>query len=311
MLAWAALTTLYYVSFLVPLLPIPRSVLPPLAGAGLAACALGTALQRRPEPPLSPDWLPVRLGVLLLLAPVAFWALSGRPTPPTAPAGDSVRLMTYNIRSAFGLKGRLDVDAIAQVVRGAGADVVCLQELSRGWLITGGADLLPLLSRRLSMPHLAMGPATDPLFGNALASRYPFQETGNGLLPGLDALVGRGYVWAYLPWQADTPLLIIGTHLDSDRRDARLAQLDGLLAVWAGRPRTVLLGDFNALPGSPEIERIQVAGFLDAWAQAGHPHRPRIDWIFHTPDLVARDVVVIESPASDHPAFAATISPQP
>jgi endonuclease/exonuclease/phosphatase family metal-dependent hydrolase len=91
----------------------------------------------------------------------------------------------------------------------------------------------------------------------------------------------------------------------------RLAQIAGLLAAWAGRPRTVLLGNFNALPASPEIQQIQAAGFVDAWTEVGHPDRPRIDWIFHTPDLSARDLVILESPASDHPAFAATILPQP
>ena len=73
---------------------------------------------------------------------------------------------------------------------------------------------------------------------------------------------------------------------------------------------TVLVGDMNALFGSREIQMILEAGFVDAWSESGQPERPRIDWIFHTPDLVARDVVVIESPASDHPAFAATIGPR-
>jgi endonuclease/exonuclease/phosphatase family metal-dependent hydrolase len=219
--------------------------------------------------------------------------------------------MTYNIRSGYGLDGRLDVEAIVQTIKTAGPEIVALQELSRGWLITGSADLLSLLSRRLAMPATVMGPTIDPLFGNGLLSRYALSAGGHAGLPGLDALVVRGYVWARLDWAASAPLFIVGTHLDSDRSDVRLVQLAALLDEWAGRPQTVLLGDMNARPGSPEIEMILAAGFVDAWAEAGQPDHPRIDWIFHTPDLVARDVMMIESSASDHPAYAATLAPRP
>jgi endonuclease/exonuclease/phosphatase (EEP) superfamily protein YafD len=62
------------------------------------------------------------------------------------------------------------------------------------------------------------------------------------------------------------------------------------------------------------------AGFVDAWAEAGHGEvstsvgrHPnwRIDWIVHTPDLIAWDVEVIENRASDHSAVVATIAPWP
>ncbi len=307
------LATLYYVSFLVRLLPFPRFALAPLVGAGLAVCALGAAWQRRPGWGVhAPDWAPVRLGALLLLAPVALWVAEVTATPPPAwPSGGSVRVMTYNIHAAFGMNGRLDVEAVAQVIEDAGAEVVALQELSRGWLINGSADLLPLLSRRLSMPAAVMGPATDPVAGNAILSQYPILAGGHGELPQLDSLVGRGYVWAHIAWGAGEPLLIMDTHLATERADLRIAQITALLSAWAGRPRTVLVGDINALSGSREIQMILEAGFVDAWSESGQPERPRIDWIFHTPDLMARDVVVIESPASDHPAFAATIELRP
>ena len=311
LLIFVGLGVLYYVSFLVPLLPFPRSTLAPLAGAGLAVCALGAGWQHRHSRASRLHvWTPARLGALLLLAPAALWMADVTAPPPARPASGSVRIMTYNIRAAFGLSGTLDVEAVAQVIEDSGAEVVVLQELSRGWLISGTADLLTLFSRRLKMPAAVMGPVTDPVGGNAIVSRHPIPAGGHGVLPHLDALVGRGYVWAQLDWGAGEPLLIMGTHLDSERADVRIAQLTALLAEWAGRPRTVLVGDMNARPGSEEIGMILAAGFVDAWFETGQPERSRIDWIFHTPDLVARDVVVIESPASDHPAFAATIGPR-
>jgi endonuclease/exonuclease/phosphatase family metal-dependent hydrolase len=86
------------------------------------------------------------------------------------------------------------------------------------------------------------------------------------------------------------------------------------------QPQTVLAGDLNAVPGSPEIQMILDSGFVDAWAEAGHGEvntsvgrqvNWRIDWIVHTPDLIAHDVEVIENRASDHAAVVATIARKP
>jgi hypothetical protein len=53
----------------------------------------------------------------------------------------------------------------------------------------------------------------------------------------------------------------------------------------------------NAEPGSPEIDRILAAGYVDAGPAPGIPTHPDhagpIDWIFHTPDLCARDAAIL------------------
>jgi endonuclease/exonuclease/phosphatase family metal-dependent hydrolase len=311
--ALIGLIVLYYFSFLVPLLPFPRARLAPLAGVMVAACALAAvwspSAHRRPG---APEWAPVGLGLILLLAPLALLiAESAAPPQTLKPAGRSVRVMTYNIRGAYGLSDRQDVEAIALVIEGAGAQVVGLQEVSRGWLVDGSTDLLPLLSRRLSMPDALLVAATDPIGVNALLSQHRLVDGGHGDLAQMDSLVRRGYVAAYVDWQSREPLLIINTHLATESSALRSAQVADLLAAWAGRPRTVLLGDINAQPGTPEIQSLLDAGFIDAWTEAGQPERRHIDWILHTPDLMAREVVVIDSPASDHPALAATIVPRP
>jgi hypothetical protein len=63
----------------------------------------------------------------------------------------------------------------------------------------------------------------------------------------------------------------------------------------------------NASPGSPEIQMILDADFLDSWAEAGQGDRPPIDLIFQTPDLIVRVVTTIKSPASNHWTVVATI----
>jgi endonuclease/exonuclease/phosphatase family metal-dependent hydrolase len=225
--------------------------------------------------------------------------------------GYPVRVMTYNIRSAYGRAGRQDVEAIAGVIEGAGTEVVALQELPRSGLLSGSSDLLSLLAWRLDMPYTVMGAATDPVFGNAILSRYPILDGGWDDLPRLDSLVGRGYVWAEIDLGGGETLLVIGTHLGTERAELRMAQVGALLQAWPSRPRMALVGDMNAQPGSQEIEMILEAGFVDAWAETDQAERPRIDWIFHTPDLMASNVMMPESTASDHLPVVATLAVRP
>jgi endonuclease/exonuclease/phosphatase family metal-dependent hydrolase len=248
----------------------------------------------------------------LLLVPVALWLADSRRAPiePLAD-GYPVRLMTYNIRSAYGRSGRLDVEAIAQVIEDAGTEIVVLQELPRSGMLSGTSDLLSLLSRRLEMPYTVMGSATDPVFGNAILSRYPILESGRGNLPRLDSLVGRGYVWADIDLGGGEKLQVVGTHLATERSEIRLAQVGELLQARPLRSPTALVGDMNARAGSPEIEQILETGLIDAWAETGQEESLSIDWIFHTPDLVASDVMAVEDQASDHKAIVATLELEP
>ena len=302
------LITLYYVSFLLPV-PISRVVLAPAAGIGLMLCALVAARQpRRERAPAS--WKSVRWSALLLVLPVGVLIVEALPSPPSITGtGYPVRVMTYNIHGAYGLNGRQDVEAIARVIESADTDVVVLQEIERGWLLEGSTDLLPLLSRRLLMPYAIMGAVTDPISGNAILSLYPIVATGQGGLPSSGTLVLRGYLWAQIDLGAGQTLRVITTHLhhEPEGLDVRVAQVDALLQAWGMHSQTVLAGDMNAISGSPEIQKLLNAGFMDSWAEAGRGDRPAIDWIFYSPDLIARDVMKIESPASDHPAVVATI----
>lgn len=323
LLLFYTLITLYYASFLAPV-QFPRSALAPLAGGALTLCAVAAARQRLAQLVRQPpNWIPALGGALLLLVSLGVLLFEAWHTPrPSPPKGYPVRVMTYNIRAAYGLDGRQDIEAVARVIEGAGTEIVALQEISRGWLLDGSTDLLPLLSRRLNMPYTTMGASADPIGGNAILSRYPILATGQGDLPRMDTLVGRGYLWAQIDLGAGETLLVFTTHLhhEPERNDVRMAQVETVLNAWNGQPQVVLLGDLNAIPGSPEMRMILDAGFVDTWAEAGHGEvntsfgrHPnwRIDWILHTPDLVARDVEIIESPASDHSAVVATIARKP
>ena len=324
MLLFVTLIQAYYLSMVIHI-PIAQASIAPLAAVIVTLCSLGGECLSHSynEEYSNPDWRPVRISAFLLLISLVIMVSDtlGAKTPK-AGHGYPIRMMTYNIHSAYGTNGRQDVEAIAQVIEQSGADVVALQEVSRGWMLNGSTDLLTLLSRKLNMPYTVMGATADPIWGNAILSHYPIIQTGQGAVPRLDTLIGRGYLWALLDLGAGERVLLIATHLhhEEHRSEVHIPQVKTVLREWDERPQTVLLGDMNTIPGRPEIHLILQAGFVDSWQEEGiglgytfpsySPDR-RIDWLFHTTDLVARDVTVTQSQASDHFAVAATIAKAP
>lgn len=301
-------------------LPFPRNVIPP-ASAALFGLMLLIASRGMQVPAAESNATPVWAASILIGVPLAVWILAG-PVPATVPpTGAPVRVMTYNIHSAFGSLGRHDPEAIAQVIEESGADVVALQEITRDRLIDGASDLVTWLSRRLDMPIVFNG-TEEPHWGNAVLSRLPVLAHGSGELPRDRALIGRGYTWLEIDIGADDPLLLINTHLHQieEDHDIRLLQVPVLLEFWDGRPNSIILGDLNAEPGAPEIALLEEAGLIDSWLESGvgpgltwaaiDPGK-RIDWIWHSADLSGGQVEVIQSLASDHLPVVVQIEPAP
>jgi endonuclease/exonuclease/phosphatase family metal-dependent hydrolase len=317
MLLFLVLAFGYYLALDVAL-PFSRHLVPPFAAGLLGVMLLLASISARGSG--RPGWLDltgVGAAAVLALVPLAMWVVQPPAPQPEPPGGLPVKVMTYNVHSGFSSAGRLDPEAIAQVIQASGADIVALQEVSRVRLLDGEADLVVWLSRRLGMPILFHG-TEEPIWGNAVLSRYPVLESGWGDLPREGTLIGRGFLWARIQVGGPAPLLLIATHLhhvESEGRE-REAQVTSLLAFWAGRDHSVVLGDLNALPDAPEMRQLAEAGLVDAWEEAAEgpgftwpvrdPYQ-RIDWIWHTPDLSALQVVVIDSPASDHLPLLVTL----
>ena len=96
-------------------------------------------------------------------------------TPPATRTAGPLRLMTYNLHQGFDVDGRLDPAGLAEMIELEQPDVVALQEVSRGWLVTGGLDLHAWLRRRLGLAGRFAGTA-DPQWGNAVLSRLPLHS---------------------------------------------------------------------------------------------------------------------------------------
>jgi endonuclease/exonuclease/phosphatase family metal-dependent hydrolase len=310
LILYLLLSFIYYVSLDLAV-PIPREAMMPTAAVIVGLGMVYIALRARGVILLSAkDMTGLVVSIALALVGILTWIIIGRAPTSEQPAGMPVRVLSYNIHSAYNSDGRQDPESIARVIEASGADVVALQEVSRGWLIDGATDLPEWLSRRLAMPYLFRG-TTDPVWGNAILSRYPVIAQGWGRLPLAGTLLARGYLWAEIEVGSAEPLLVIATHLHhiESEHGPRLEQVPVLLELWNGRPHSLLMGDLNSEPDYPEMDLIREAGFVDAWAEAGEgdgyswPAREpfeRIDWVWHSPDLIALEAVTLPGTASDH-----------
>ncbi|MGB2962927.1 MAG: endonuclease/exonuclease/phosphatase family protein [Anaerolineales bacterium] len=320
MVLFLALSFAYYAAQDIAL-PLSRESFPALAAALLGLfISLGT-FSSHPKTESAWDFSGITAGVILVLVPLIYWPFKGSLPEPIQPRGYPVKVMSYNIHSAFNVAGSQDLETIAEVIENSGADIIGLQEVSRGRLMDGGADMPTWLSQRQDMPVVFQG-TEEPIWGNAILSRYPILESGWGDLPREGSLIGRGYLWARIDLGEKEPLLVIVTHLHQveEESQVRQAQVPVILEFWNEGSSTIFVGDLNATPDSPEMKLISEAGMLDAWSESGDgpgytdasddPIK-RIDWIWTSPDLETSAIEVIQTQASDNMPVLAELDLMP
>jgi len=195
-----------------------------------------------------------------------------------------MRVMTYNIRHGLGNDpddpeafGEYDLDRVAEVIRRVGPDIVGLQEVDRFNPRSLGVDQPAELGEMLGMDRCFGANAFfDPgEYGLAILSRFPMVSSINTPLPSTMGWEGRGLLEATIRVPDSGDVMIFNTHLQvgHEGTEAEAAQQRRAQAVMvAGRIRNlkgpvVLMGDFNAQPGDPELEPFDF--LMDAWSVAG------------------------------------------
>ena len=277
----------------------------------LAALVAVPAVLRRVPPQPRPSPTPVVAIVVVGALGVALGAIPSRsPVPAAAHPVGELQVFDYNIHMGFDAEGIPDPQGIARVLDGADADVIALQEVGRGWTVNGGADLFAWLRWRFPQYRAVYGPMNGALWGNAILSRRTIAAQGSLRFPIRESKFQRGLTWVTLP----TPrgeVLVIATHFSNEEAAEadRLGQAGDLLAFWGSRPRTVIMGDFNAEPDSAPITRVLASGLRDALAPhglrtAGTYPAPspaiRFDYVLATADLESMAAAIPQTTASDH-----------
>lgn len=294
------------------LLELVAAVLLALGGLRASLAGGGPAVVAAHGPRL------VRALSVLAVVLIVPWLLVWR-TPVAAPDGDApLRVMTYNLHSGFNTGGHLDLEQLASVIEESRPDILALQEVSRGWFISGRTDMLGWLSHRLGMPYVS-GPTADAYWGNAVLSRYPITGYENHQLPPRDLSILRGFTRVGIDLGEGRELQIIATHFHHIEEDSaiRVEQARAIIDYWNGAGDTIILGDFNAEPDSTTMQMLFAAGLVDAAAlrqsspsDTFHADAPfqRIDYVLVSPDLAVGEVFVPATTASDHLPVIAVIS---
>lgn len=226
------------------------------------------------------------------------------------------KIMSYNAGA-----GLARPEQLVAMLRSSGPDIVGLQELelSQSEAIEEG------MCREY--PYQVHFPAGFE--GKGLASRFPILEHEQiELYPGRPdlrcVLDLSGASLTVIVAHSPPPISFSGSGFDSRAK----AQIEGLIHLARSSPRSIVLGDFNAISGQDNCTRMRAAGLVDSFQRAGSgrgftlPRRfgqwrrlngvgrmlrgfslypfLRVDYIWHTPDLRCLRAWVGDDAGSDH-----------
>lgn len=276
-------------------------------------------------------WLVV--GALLLAV------IGGRAAPAQPPAEGErpLRVVTFNALHGGAMSGwngqddhlEARLDLAAEALQALEPDVVALQEAS---VSSRRGTVSSRLAGRLGMNHVRtsvtfsflpirwlsawLGAFMDFEEGPAILSRFPIVHSETHQLPRCGRPFAlRAFVYALL----DTPrgrVPVFSTHTAGDPCHTRA--VGTLVEQNRGDGPGILMGDFNAVEGSPAITALTVdAGFIDSFRVANPQepgstaHQPvtaterrarrRIDYVFLVPGRRVPGAVVASRVVLDRP----------
>ncbi|MCB9459572.1 MAG: hypothetical protein H6670_07975 [Anaerolineaceae bacterium] len=263
--------------------------------------------------------------VFVVIAAGAGAYLSRPPAIITTTNQSELRIGTYNIHGGYSEFYQFNMQAIANTIRGGGADVMLLQEVERGRLTSYGVDETLWLARELGM-DIRFFATNEGLQGLAVLSRVPIVFDDGVLLPSIDQQTGLQRVQisdqpnAFITiYNTSLGLLIEGidiTEQESNQRQQLEAILDTIAVHvqndYGGQlGRAILGGTFHNVPDSPLLQELTRTGFVDPFAgsnlelsatirRVGLTTRWDYLWIWSQSLRSTGTVVMSDSTASDH-----------
>ncbi|HUV85436.1 MAG TPA: endonuclease/exonuclease/phosphatase family protein [Methanosarcinales archaeon] len=217
----------------------------------------------------------------------------------------NLKLMTYNIHRGIGRNGRLNLNAVADVIKASNATIIALQEVERHSIRTVFQDQIKQLSVNTDMNY-AYGKSINVLngeYGNGLLSKYPIEEYKVYDLPSNSE---QRTVLRTIINVDGLKVAVYNTHLgltESERKE----QLYFIMQMTSEEKLDhVLMGDMNTIADKLSIlaesmkdsalgskKQLQ-STFVEKEVQE------RIDYIFVSPNMEVIDYDVIIGEASDH-----------
>jgi len=234
--------------------------------------------------------------------PASGTSLSGTATV-SPPAGDTLRVATFNIDSGVGPgDGRLDLDRTADTMRGF--DLIGLQEVLGGDRVMGtailyGTDQSVILGRKLGMQSL-FAPVERrwwrDAFGDGIVTGLPAMHWQRIPLANANADTNRELLWVVLQFDGK-PVNVLITHLE--RHNDRAAELGTVISLFQSlQPPVIILADLNTTRDDPQLQALQhTPGVADPIAPMCSADN--VDWIFAR-GMHAMGEGFIDKGASDH-----------
>ncbi len=243
--------------------------------------------------------------------------LTNNPQPDLATETAPLTLVSWNLHYGVNPDGGLDLEQIARSIEEQNASIVTLQEVSRGWVLGAGTDMATWLGQRLDM-RVAYAPAADRQFGNVVLTNLATTNITTIALPYGAGPQERSAISIDIALPGG-PLRVTSVHLQSkDRIPTRLDQIETLLTAQTNAAVLIIAGDFNAQPGSPEINEMTSADLISAQDESGDPSGltdpsinpvKRIDWVFGRGVTFTNTEVLSDALSSDHLPLVVIFSP--
>jgi endonuclease/exonuclease/phosphatase family metal-dependent hydrolase len=222
-------------------------------------------------------------------------------TPPPAPSGSTLKVLEYNVHhNGVGTDGVYDPNRVATWIAKMNPDIVSLVEIeSRDGYYSGDGPTLykTLLEQKTGKTWYAWdiqsyGDWTGSGIRNAILSTYPIISSyRHALSVGVGKTIG-GVTIAVNGRNVN----FMSTHIDPYTQANRITECQEIVAYAGGFAEDrIVLGDFNALPGTTEINEM-TAAYHDAWTDAvalgtqqsapdnpnGYTRNRRIDYVFYS-----------------------------
>ncbi len=163
-------------------------------------------------------------------------------------AGETLRLLSYNLHHGEGMDGKIDLPRIADYIKKQTPDIAALQEIDKCCTRSGGVDQAAELAKQTGMTaHFAkFMDYQGGEYGMAILSRLPVLESRTIPLPPGSEPRSAAVVTVKTP---AGPLTVASVHF-YETEDQRMAQAIALgEALGGGKKDAILIGDFNSEPG--------------------------------------------------------------
>ena len=214
-------------------------------------------------------------------------------------AQTTLKVMSFNIHAG----ADASLEQLASFIKKQNPDVVALQEVDYYTTRSKGVDMLLELSYLTGM-HGMFFPAIDAhggKYGNAILSKYSFDETQKKILPYTSGTEKRCAAIVKIVLDDGTSVCVVGTHLDMANLSNGLLQVGELTKIPQTGELCVLAGDLNRRVGTEHINLLSTVWDLAVSNTFDHvAYYPQNRW-------VVKETKIFEEVLSDHKDIMAVL----